>query len=246
MNHPENERRRELLDRLHGRYAAGGALATRRARLRYLRKKWLWLGVVGMSRFLKRGLDVLGGLCGVLIFSPIFAATALAIKLEDGGAVFFIQRRVGRDGVAFDMVKFRSMRMDAEAMKDELQEGNEAGDVLFKMREDPRVTRVGRVIRKLSVDELPQFWNVLVGDMSLVGPRPPVPREVAEYAPADRRRLAVRPGITCLWQIGGRSELDFSQQVELDVQYIESRSLWMDVVILLKTVPAVLAGRGAY
>jgi lipopolysaccharide/colanic/teichoic acid biosynthesis glycosyltransferase len=145
------------------------------------------------------------------------------------------------------MWKFRSMYMDAEARKAELMAQNEmAGGVIFKMKDDPRVTKVGKFIRKTSIDELPQLWNVMTGEMSLVGPRPPVPPEVDQYSLSDRRRLEVIPGITCIWQVSGRSEIPFDQQVELDVQYIESQSFWTDIKILLKTVPALLFGTGAY
>jgi lipopolysaccharide/colanic/teichoic acid biosynthesis glycosyltransferase len=171
----------------------------------------------------------------------------LLIKLEDRGPILFRQVRVGRHGREFRMLKFRSMRVDAEARLQELLAQNHHRDgVTFKIKDDPRITRVGKWIRKFSFDELPQFYNVLIGDMSLVGPRPPVPREVALYSLADRRRLAVKPGITCIWQISGRAEIDFSGQVQLDVRYIESRSLWQDIKILCKTVPAVLSGTGAY
>ena len=145
------------------------------------------------------------------------------------------------------MYKLRSMYVDAEQRLAALKAQNEmAGGVIFKMKDDPRVTRVGRYIRKGSIDELPQLWNVLKGDMSLVGPRPPIPAEVAEYTLSDRRRLEVTPGITCIWQVSGRSQIPFKEQVELDVAYIDSQSLWTDVVLLLRTVPAVLLGRGAY
>jgi lipopolysaccharide/colanic/teichoic acid biosynthesis glycosyltransferase len=144
------------------------------------------------------------------------------------------------------MYKFRSMIVNADKMKDTLLDQNESGGVIFKMKRDPRITRVGRVIRKLSIDELPQLLNVLKGDMSLVGPRPPVPREVAEYELSDRRRLDMVPGLTCLWQVAGRSDIDFEGQVRLDVQYLESQSLKGDIILLLKTIPAVLSGRGAY
>jgi lipopolysaccharide/colanic/teichoic acid biosynthesis glycosyltransferase len=145
------------------------------------------------------------------------------------------------------MYKFRSMRIDAEArLKDLLQKNQHVLGVTFKIKDDPRITRVGRWLRKYSFDELPQLYNVLRGDMSLVGPRPPLPREVALYSLADRRRLAAKPGITCLWQISGRAEIDFHGQVQLDVQYIQSRSLWQDIKILARTIPAVLSGTGAY
>jgi lipopolysaccharide/colanic/teichoic acid biosynthesis glycosyltransferase len=145
------------------------------------------------------------------------------------------------------MYKFRSMYIDAEARKAALAKNNEMdGGVIFKMKHDPRITRVGRYIRRASIDELPQLWNVLKGDMSLVGPRPPVPSEVSQYTLSDRRRLEAKPGITCVWQVSGRSDIPFEQQVELDFAYIESQSLWMDIKLLLKTIPAVLLGRGAY
>jgi len=154
---------------------------------------------------------------------------------------------VGLRGRLFGMWKFRSMFVEAEKMKDQLSRRNEMqGGVTFKMKNDPRVTRVGRFIRKYSVDELPQFWNVLRGDMSLVGPRPPVPREVALYSPEDRQRLLAVPGLTCFWQVGGRSAIDFEGQVKLDVAYIRSASLWLDLKLLVQTVPAVLFGKGAF
>ena len=183
----------------------------------------------------------------LLLLLPVFGVIALAIRLESPGPILFKQMRVGRWGQLFTMWKFRSMYVDAEARKAELLQQNEmAGGVIFKMKQDPRVTRVGRLIRKTSIDELPQLWNVLKGEMSLVGPRPPVISEVNQYSLADRRRLEVIPGITCIWQVSGRSEIPFEQQVELDVQYIESQSFWTDIKILLKTIPALLLGKGAY
>lgn len=196
---------------------------------------------------LKRGLDIAGSLMALMALSPLFAATALLIKLEDGGPVFFAQDRVGQYGQTFRFYKFRSMVLNAEALKDSLADLNESQDgVIFKSRRDPRITRVGRFIRRYSIDELPQLWNVLKGDMSLVGPRPPVPREVADYTPEDRKRLDVRPGLTCIWQVSGRSEIPFRQQVQMDQAYILKRSLKLDFLLLLKTVKAVLGGRGAY
>jgi exopolysaccharide biosynthesis polyprenyl glycosylphosphotransferase len=194
----------------------------------------------------KRSLDIVLSSLALVLLSPVFLLIAICIKLEDWGPVFFVQTRVGRFGREFRMYKFRSMCRDAEKkLKDLLAKNQHTDGVTFKLKDDPRITRVGRWLRKVSLDELPQFFNVLVGDMSLVGPRPPVPREVALYSLADRRRLAVKPGITCLWQISGRSEIDFSGQVQLDVKYIESQRLATDVHILLKTVPAVISGRGA-
>lgn len=212
------------------------------------RKMLVWRFTITLAQAMKRGLDVVGSLGALIAFSPIFALTALLIKLEDRGPVFFCQKRVGAGGRLFGMWKFRSMVVNADRIKDQLLTENQHGQsgVTFKMKNDPRVTRVGRWIRKLSIDEFPQFYNVLRGDMSLVGPRPPVPREVAEYKASHLRRLRVKPGITCLWQIGGRSEIDFQGQVRLDLQYIRSSSVWFDILILLKTLPAVLFGKGAY
>jgi lipopolysaccharide/colanic/teichoic acid biosynthesis glycosyltransferase len=161
--------------------------------------------------------------------------------------VLFSQTRIGLGGSPFKCWKLRSMYIDAEQRKQELLEQNEMdGGTTFKMKRDPRVTRVGRFIRKASIDELPQLWNVFVGDMSLVGPRPPVPREVALYTARERQRLFVKPGITCIWQVSGRSDIPFPEQVLLDIEYIHKRSLWMDIKLLLRTLPAVLLARGAY
>lgn len=176
----------------------------------------------------------------------IMAVIAILIKLDSPGPVFFKQVRVGKWGKTFHCYKFRSMYVDAEARKDELLAQNEADEIVFKMKNDPRITRVGRYIRKASIDEIPQLFNVLKGEMSLVGPRPPVPREVAEYQFDQLRRLDAIPGITGLQQVSGRSELNFTRWVELDLQYIAEQSLMKDVEILVKTIPAVLTGRGAY
>jgi lipopolysaccharide/colanic/teichoic acid biosynthesis glycosyltransferase len=218
-----------------------------RQRVRLLRKKYAWLLVVGGARLLKRLMDVCAALGGLIALSPLFLAVALAIKLTDGGPVLFWQSRVGLYGREFPFPKFRSMVVNAEAVKDQLLEQNQHADQkTFKMKRDPRITWIGRIIRKFSIDELPQLWCVLSGDMTLVGPRPPVPREVALYTLSDRRRLEIVPGLTCIWQVSGRSEIPFDQQVELDVQYIQSQSLWLDIKLLLMTVPAVLLGKGAY
>ena len=195
---------------------------------------------------LKRGIDIIGSLFGLILLSPVFALTALAIKIEDRGPVFFASDRAGKWGKRFKMFKFRSMILEADQLKDDLLDQNETGGVIFKMKHDPRITRVGRLIRKLSIDELPQLYNVLKGDMSLVGPRPHPPKEVELYTLTDRRRLDATPGLTCFWQVSGRSDINFETQVRLDVQYIESQSLWGDLKLLLKTIPAVLTGRGAY
>jgi exopolysaccharide biosynthesis polyprenyl glycosylphosphotransferase len=185
--------------------------------------------------------------CLALPFALIFMGIiAIAIKLDSPGPVFFKQLRVGKWGKTFYCYKFRSMYVDAEQRKDELLDKNEADEIVFKMKNDPRVTRIGRYIRKASIDEVPQLFNVLKGDMSLVGPRPPVPREVVEYQFDHLRRLDVTPGITGLQQVSGRSELSFTRWVELDLQYISEQSLVKDIEILVKTIPAVLTGRGAY
>jgi lipopolysaccharide/colanic/teichoic acid biosynthesis glycosyltransferase len=216
-------------------------------RLRIGAKRLAWVAVVRSAYLLKRTLDIL--LAGPLfiLLLPIFGLLVLAIRLESPGPALFKQTRVGRWGQIFTMYKLRSMYMDAEARKAELLAENEmSGGVTFKMQRDPRITRIGRFIRKASIDELPQLWNVIKGDMSLVGPRPPVPAEVDEYSLSDRRRLEVTPGITCIWQVSGRSDIPFPEQVELDVRYIESQSLLTDLKLLWQTVPAVLFGRGAY
>jgi exopolysaccharide biosynthesis polyprenyl glycosylphosphotransferase len=220
----------------------------RRRELMYLGwKRVSWRCVVSGALVAKRIVDLIGSFAALAALSPVFFTIALLIKFEDGGPIFFRQTRVGRFGREFRMFKFRSMRVDAEQrLKELLAKNQHQHGVTFKIKNDPRITRVGRVIRKYSLDELPQFYNVLIGDMSLVGPRPPVPREVALYSLADRRRLAVKPGITCIWQVSGRAEIDFPGQVKLDVRYIESHSLREDVKILFKTIPAVLSGNGAY
>ena len=216
-------------------------------RLRLHRKRFLWTVIVGGAGVMKRMLDLVAAASALILLMPVFAATALAIKHEDLGPLFFRQTRVGLRGRTFGMWKFRSMVPNAEKLKDQLLQQNEMqGGVTFKMKHDPRITRVGRFIRKFSIDELPQFWNVLCGDMSLVGPRPPVPREVALYAVDERQRLLAKPGLTCFWQVGGRSDIDFAGQVRLDVLYIQSTSFWLDVKLLLLTVPAVLLGKGSY
>ncbi|MDB6170557.1 MAG: glycosyl transferase, partial [Verrucomicrobia bacterium] len=206
---------------------------------------WQWH--ISSDEKLKRAFDIAFSAVVLFCISPLLAFVALLIKLEDRGPVIFRQVRVGRHGREFSMFKFRSMRVDAEQRLRELLAKNQhKTGVTFKIKNDPRVTRIGYWLRKFSLDELPQFWNVLIGDMSVVGPRPPVPREVALYTLADRRRLAVHPGITCLWQIGGRAQIDFHGQVELDVRYIETRGFWSDLGIIAKTLPAVLSGNGAY
>jgi len=192
----------------------------------------------------KRSIDVVGAAAALLVASPLILVAAIAIKLTSPGPVFFRQIRNGQYGRQFKMFKLRTMTQDAETRRAELQGANEMNGPVFKMRHDPRITRVGKWLRRLSLDEIPQFWNVLRGDMSLVGPRPPLPHEVMEYATFDRRRLSMRPGITCLWQIGGRNSVDFDDWVKLDLEYIDTWSLVSDLKILLRTIPAIMRGTG--
>jgi lipopolysaccharide/colanic/teichoic acid biosynthesis glycosyltransferase len=229
---------------MHARYGAAN-IGSRR--LRFWWKRNAWRMVTGGARLIKRAIDTVGAAAALVLLSPVFAFVAAAIKLTDGGQVLYVQTRVGQWGREFPFPKFRSMVLNADQLKDRLlQQNQHGGGITFKMKRDPRVTWIGRVIRKLSLDELPQLWCVLKGDMSLVGPRPPVPREVALYTLSDRRRLDVIPGLTCIWQVSGRADIPFPQQVALDVAYIESQSIWVDVQLLLKTIPAVLLGKGAY
>jgi exopolysaccharide biosynthesis polyprenyl glycosylphosphotransferase len=194
----------------------------------------------------KRTLDVVLSAAALAVLSPLLLATALAIRLDSRGPILFRQRRIGVNGRRFTMLKFRSMHVDAEARLEALRHLNEADGPLFKIRDDPRVTRVGRFIRRTSIDELPQFWNVLRGEMSVVGPRPPLPAEADQYQRRHVRRLSVKPGITCTWQVSGRSSIGFDRWMELDLAYIDSWSLWQDVKILARTIPAVLTRRGAH
>ncbi len=195
---------------------------------------------------LKRGMDILGGLVGLLLTAVLTPFIALAIKVESRGPVFFSQVRIGKNGRRFRLWKFRSMYIDAEERKKELEQQNEADGFMFKMENDPRITKVGKVIRKLSLDELPQFLNVLAGDMSLVGTRPPTVDEFEKYNIQYRRRLSITPGLTGMWQVSGRSDITkFDEVVELDLKYIENWSLWLDIKILCQTVGVVLFGRGA-
>jgi exopolysaccharide biosynthesis polyprenyl glycosylphosphotransferase len=194
--------------------------------------------------FIKRLIDVLGSAFLVVLMSPVLAVMALLIKLDSRGPVFFRQERVGLQGRAFNVVKFRSMCAGAEDQLDDLLEHNEINGHAFKLAEDPRITKVGRFLRRSSLDELPQLWNVLRGEMSLVGPRPPLPREVANYDVWHRRRLSMKPGMTGLWQVGARHSPEFDHWVEQDLEYIDSWSLWLDFKIIARTVPAVISGTG--
>ena len=203
-------------------------------------------GRIALVRAAQRVLDSVVSAVLLLALLPVFLLIAAFIRLDSPGSVLFIQRRVGRNGREFPMYKFRSMVPDAEAKRATLEVKNERNGPVFKMKNDPRITRVGRIIRKYSLDELPQLVNVLKGDMSLIGPRPALPREVALYTPQQRQRLAVTPGLTGLWQVSGRSNLSFERNVELDIYYIQNQSFTLNLVILLKTIPTVIAGDGAY
>lgn len=195
----------------------------------------------------KRMLDIVASAVGILFLMPLLMVITLLLKLENPrGPVFFRQTRVGKDGRAFTMYKFRSMVVNAEQILDKLLDSNEVSGAMFKMKDDPRITKVGKFIRKTSLDELPQLWNVLKGDMSLVGPRPSLPREVEQYTYYDKQRLTVTPGCTGYWQIGGRNSLSFAEMVELDLQYIRERSFWTDIKVILKTVKVMLFPKDAY
>lgn len=197
-------------------------------------------------RLLKRSVDVAGALAGLLLLLPLFPFIAAMIKLESPGPILFTQLRVGKRGRLFRCHKFRSMSVDAERRKLELAHLNEATGAAFKIKKDPRITRVGTFLRRSSLDEFPQLWNILRGDMSVVGPRPQIPEEVALYTPQQALRLLVKPGLTCLWQVSGRSQLDFDAWMQLDQEYVRRRGLGYEIKILLRTLPAVIERKGAY
>ncbi|MCM3729095.1 sugar transferase [Neobacillus cucumis] len=195
----------------------------------------------------KRTIDIFGSLCGIMVLCFLFIIVAILIKLEDPkGPIFFSQKRIGLNGKEFKMYKFRSMVSDAEERLKELLKYNEVSGAMFKMKDDPRITKIGKFIRKTSIDELPQLFNVLKGDMSLVGPRPPLPREVALYTEFDKQRLLVTPGCTGLWQVSGRNSLGFEEMVELDIQYIQKRTVLFDLNIILKTVLVLFGSKDAF
>jgi len=194
----------------------------------------------------KRAFDLVGGAAIALLLVPVVPLVALMIRFDSEGPVFYRQDRVGKGGRLFKFYKFRSMRVDSDRMRAELESRNELTGPVFKIKDDPRVTAVGQFLRRSSLDEIPQIFNVLKGDMSIVGPRPALPGEVAKYEAWHRRRLEVKPGITCLWQVAGRSQLNFDEWMRLDIEYMSRRSLGTDLAIFLKTIPAVIARRGAY
>ncbi len=204
------------------------------------------VSISGASYAIKRTLDLLITFVGLLIALPLMLIMAIAIKLDSPGPAIFVQERIGKDGVTFHAYKFRSMIADAESQRLKLAELNEADGPLFKIKDDPRLTRTGRLLRRFSFDEIPQVFNVLLGDMSLVGPRPALPEEVDEYEPWHRKRLDVVPGMTGLWQVSGRSNLTFDEMALLDIYYVENWSPRLDISILLRTIPKVLSGEGAY
>jgi len=204
------------------------------------------VAMTSWQRYIKRVIDILVGSLAIIILSPLILILAIAIKIDSKGPVFFTQERVGKNGRLFNMIKFRSMAIDAEDKLKEYLHQNEAEGAVFKIKEDPRITRVGKFLRRFSLDELPQLFNVIRGEMSLIGPRPPLERELAEYETWQLKRVDTVPGMTGLWQVSGRSDLPFSQMVQMDIYYIEHWSLWLDMKILFKTIPAVISGRGAY
>ncbi len=226
--------------RLARRYLIGNPLFLMRA------ARFAVLGERSTYAMRKRAMDIVLASAMTLVLFPMLALIALAVVVESRGGAFFTQTRVGRDGKPFKMVKFRTMHPDAEERLAALRQQSDRDAVCFKMADDPRVTRVGRILRKTSLDEFPQLWNVLRGEMSCVGPRPALPAEVALYAPEERERLSGPPGITCLWQISGRADLKFDKQVDLDVAYLRSSSLLLDIAIILLTPLAMATRRGAY
>lgn len=193
----------------------------------------------------KRLLDILGSLMGIIFLSPIFLITAIAIKLESKGNIVFSQKRVGLDGKEFKMYKFRSMVVNAEELKEKLAKENEMSGPMFKIKHDPRITKVGKFIRKTSIDELPQLINVFKGDMTLVGPRPSLPKEVAQFEPWMKKRLEVKPGLTCYWQVSGRNNIDFEEWMKLDVKYVNERSFLLDIKLILKTTKVLFGDKNA-
>ena len=193
----------------------------------------------------KRGIDIIGAGSGLILLSPVIAIVACAVKFTSKGPIFFSQKRVGKNGQLFDMYKFRSMVVNAEELKEKLAHQNEMSGPMFKMKDDPRVTKVGKFIRKTSLDELPQLWNVLKGDMSLVGPRPSLPKEVKQFEKWMYKRLTVKPGLTCYWQVSGRNNIDFEDWMKLDISYVEDRNLWIDIKLIFKTIFVLFGDKNA-
>jgi exopolysaccharide biosynthesis polyprenyl glycosylphosphotransferase len=195
--------------------------------------------------FLKRIIDIVFSILGIVVLAPLMLIVMMLIKLESKGPVFFGQNRVGLNGKQFKMYKFRSMVVNAEDLLDKLHDKNEMSGPMFKMKDDPRITKVGKFIRKTSIDELPQLFNVLIGEMSLVGPRPNLPKEVIQFSEGQKQKLIVKPGITCYWQVMGRNNIDFERWVELDIKYIKERSLWLDLKLILRTFTVLFGDENA-
>ncbi|WP_289128197.1 sugar transferase [uncultured Clostridium sp.] len=193
----------------------------------------------------KRAIDIIGAGSGLLLLSPVIAIVACAVKFTSKGPIFFSQKRVGKNGKIFEMYKFRSMVVNAEELKEKLVHQNEMSGPMFKMKDDPRVTKIGKFIRKTSIDELPQLWNVLKGDMSLVGPRPSLLKEVKQFEKWMYKRLTVKPGLTCYWQVSGRNNIDFEDWMKLDISYVEDRNLWIDIKLIFKTVFVLFGDKNA-
>ncbi len=237
-------RTRELISGFHDQIQNRMQRTRLSFRASFRRLTHRWSTTLGTSS--KRSTDVILSIMALICLSPLFALVAIAIRLDSPGPIFYQQQRAGYRGRAFSMWKFRSMCVDAEKLREQLEAQNEIADgVTFKMRNDPRVTRVGRFIRKYSIDELPQLFNVLRGDMSIVGPRPGLFNELTKYELSQRQRLDIKPGLTSEWVVAGRNDLSFAEQAELDIQYRNQRTLWRDIVLMLKTVPALIRGSGA-
>lgn len=196
--------------------------------------------------FLKRFMDICGAAIGIIFLSPVFIIVAIAIKLDSKGTVIFSQERVGKNNKLFKMYKFRSMVADAEKLLTKLKDKNEMSGPMFKMKKDPRITKVGKFIRRTSIDELPQLFNILKGDMSFVGPRPNLPAEVAKFSEHHQLKLLVKPGLTCYWQVMGRNEIDFEDWMELDIKYIGERSIWIDIKLIFKTFFVLFGDKNAH
>lgn len=194
----------------------------------------------------KRITDIIGSGVGFVLLSPLIVGVACAVKFTSKGPIFFSQKRVGKNGELFEMYKFRSMIVNAEELKEKLEHQNEMSGPMFKMKNDPRVTKVGKFIRKTSLDELPQLWNVFKGDMSLVGPRPSLPKEVEQFDDWMLKRLSVRPGLTCYWQVSGRNNINFEDWMKLDIKYVEERNFWIDIKLIFKTIFVLFGDKNAY
>ncbi len=201
---------------------------------------------ISFYEVIKRLIDVVCSFIGIILLIPLFIIIAIIIKTTSKGPVFFSQKRVGRYGKTFNIYKFRSMVVNAEELKEKLEKQNEMSGPMFKMKDDPRITKVGKFIRKTSIDELPQLWNVLKGDMSLVGPRPSLPKEVAQFENWMNKRLDVKPGLTCYWQVSGRNNIDFEDWMKLDIKYVNERSTWIDIKLIFKTVFVLFGDKNAH